>query len=144
MMPSFGALTGTGRAMRKLFVLLEKVAASYIDLLLSGGRLSFLGEVFNVLVRRGLTRDEARTAAERWYTSFSPVETSEALMFAAIGLAAGHAMRVWDALVLAAAAEERCAVLISEDFQDGFVWNGVTVVNPFTTAPNPLIANLLS
>jgi DNA-binding NtrC family response regulator len=35
-MPSFGALTGTGRAMRKLYALLEKVSASEINVLITG------------------------------------------------------------------------------------------------------------
>jgi len=106
--------------------------------------INVLGELFNVLVRRGLTRAEAQAAAERWRTSFTLCETSEALMFAAIDLAAGHALSIWDALILAAAAEAGCGLLLSEDFQDGFVWNGVTVANPFQSPPHPLLAGALS
>jgi hypothetical protein len=31
-------------------------------------------------------------------------------------------------------------VLLSEDMQDGFTWNGVIVVNPFRDVPNILLA----
>lgn len=36
------------------------------------------------------------------------------------------------------------AQLPSEDFQNGFTWRGVTVVNPFTAPVSPLLAGLLS
>jgi predicted nucleic acid-binding protein len=64
-------------------------------------------------------------------------------METAVDLATDHRMRVWDALVLAAAAEARCDLLLSEDFQDGFVWRGVTVVNPFAEKPHKMLARLL-
>lgn len=37
----------------------------------------------------------------------------------------------WDALILVAAAKAKCATLLTEGLQDGFVLNGVKVVNPF-------------
>jgi predicted nucleic acid-binding protein len=40
---------------------------------------------------------------------------------------------MWDALIMSVAAENKCRLLISEDFQNGFTWRGVTVVNPFDT-----------
>jgi predicted nucleic acid-binding protein len=52
-------------------------------------------------------------------------------------------MPIWDALILAVAAENRCRLLLSEDFQAGFTWRGVTVVNPFAAQPSPLLKGLL-
>lgn len=40
----------------------------------------------------------------------------------------------WDALILAAARKARCAVLYSEDLNDGQVYDTVRVVNPFRSA----------
>lgn len=37
----------------------------------------------------------------------------------------------WDGLILAAAKRTGCAVLYSEDFQDGRVYDTVKIVNPF-------------
>ena len=38
----------------------------------------------------------------------------------------------WDCLVVAAAQVQGCALLLSEDLQDGGVYGGVTVASPFT------------
>jgi predicted nucleic acid-binding protein len=55
-----------------------------------------------------------------------------------------HQLPIWDALILAVAAESRCRLLLSEDFQNGFTWRGVTVVNPFGTQIPPLLTDLLN
>jgi predicted nucleic acid-binding protein len=34
---------------------------------------------------------------------------------------------------MSVAAENKCRLFISEDFQNGFTWRGVTVFNPFDT-----------
>src|SRR5271163_4301135 len=59
--------------------------------------INVLGELFNVLARRGLTREQAQTTALRWRRSFFAVETSTDLMSEAIRLATLHGMRIWDA-----------------------------------------------
>jgi predicted nucleic acid-binding protein len=102
-----------------------------------------VGELFNVLVRRGFSRDRARQAALQWSETFVIVDTTPALMLSAAQLAAQHKLKIWDAVVLSAAAEARCDVLLSEDFQDGFAWKGVTVCNPFAAASHPVVADLL-
>jgi len=50
---------------------------------------------------------------------------------------------MWDALILAVAAENHCRLLLSEDFNAGFTWRGVTMVNPFEAQPHPLLAQVL-
>ncbi len=103
-----------------------------------------LGELFNVLVRKaGLSRADARSAVTEWRESVSLIETSPAVMKAALDLAADHNMSIWDAVVLAAAAQGGCRLLLSEDMHDGFDWNGVTVTNPFGASPHPLLLALL-
>jgi transcriptional regulator with GAF, ATPase, and Fis domain len=54
MMPSFGALTGTGRAMRKLFAMLEKVAASDINCFIYGENGTGKELVATEIVQRGV------------------------------------------------------------------------------------------
>jgi predicted nucleic acid-binding protein len=102
-----------------------------------------LGELYNVLVRRGRSRHQARRAAEEWAKTFFVIPTSCELMLGALELATEHRLYPWDALILAAAAEARCELLLSEDFQDGFAWHGVTVANPFAVKPHPKLASLL-
>jgi predicted nucleic acid-binding protein len=47
-----------------------------------------------------------------------------------------HRLSWWDGLVVGAAQLQGCALLLSEDFQDGSVYGGVTVRSPFTLAVN--------
>jgi hypothetical protein len=58
-------------------------------------------------------------------------------------LSASHQLQIWDALILSVAAENRSRFLISEDFQNGFTWKGVTIVNLFDHPVNPLFQSIL-
>ena len=60
-------------------------------------------------------------------------------MRGALDLAATHQMPTWDALILSIAADMKCRLLLSEDFQPGFTWRGVTVLNPFLLPSSPLL-----
>ena len=103
-----------------------------------------LGELFNVLVRKaGKSRSEARDALLSWRDTFSVVETSSEAMLAAADLAMDHQLGIWDAVVLSAAAQGGCRLLLSEDLQEGFTWAGVTVVNPFASPRHALLQALL-
>lgn len=103
-----------------------------------------LGELFQVLVRKSKwTATKARLAVLSWRDSYSLVETTEAVLLSATELATRHQFNIWDGVVLAAAVESGCRLLLSEDLQDGFTWSGVTVANPFTASPHPLLRSLL-
>jgi predicted nucleic acid-binding protein len=103
-----------------------------------------LGELFFVLVRKaGRPRDAARLAVIGWGDAFPLIETSSPVLMAAMDLAADHRLGWWDAVILSAAADAGCRLLLSEDFQDGFTWSGVTVTNPFSPSPHPLLGALL-
>ncbi len=102
-----------------------------------------LGELFNVLVRKGgKSRSDARNALLSWRDTFPVIETSPEIMLAAADLATDHQLSIWDAIILSAASQAGCRLLLSEDLQDGFTWGGVTVVNPFS-APRHLLLNTL-
>jgi predicted nucleic acid-binding protein len=64
-------------------------------------------------------------------------------MVNAMDLAADHALTIWDSVVLAAAAEAECRLLLSEHLQEGFTWRGVTITNPFAPEVHPMLAALL-
>jgi predicted nucleic acid-binding protein len=103
-----------------------------------------LGELYNVLVRKaGRSRADAREAILGWRDSFSTVETTAEVMQTAADLATDHQFSIWDAVILSAASQAGCRLLLSEDLQDGFTWAGVTVVNPFASPRHALLEALL-
>ena len=104
-----------------------------------------LGELFNVLVRKGgRSRDSARAAVLKWRDGFPVIETSAPIMLAAADLAVDHQLNIWDSVILSAAAQAGCRLLLSEDLQNGFTWNGVTVTNPFLASRHPLLEALIA
>jgi predicted nucleic acid-binding protein len=104
-----------------------------------------LGELFHVLVRKaGRSRADAHAALLAWSDAFDTVATSPGVMATAAGLAATHKLGIWDAVMLASAASAGCRLLLSEDLQGGFTWDGVTVVDPFVSAPHPLLSAILA
>lgn len=103
-----------------------------------------LGELFNLLVRKaGRSAAKARNAILSWRDAFPLIETSAEVMLAAADLATDHQLSIWDSVILSAAAEAGCRLLLSEDLQDGFTWKGVTVTNPFVSSKHELLVALL-
>jgi predicted nucleic acid-binding protein len=103
-----------------------------------------LGELFHVLVRKaGRSPERARTALLNWQDVFPLIETSSSVMLAATDLAADHQLGIWDAVILSASAAAGCRLLLSEDMQPGFTWNGLTVANPFAQEKHELLMALL-
>ncbi len=103
-----------------------------------------LGELFTVLVRKaGKSRAEAAAAVLSWGDVFPLIETSNEVLVAATDLAGAHQLSLWDAVILSAAADAKCRLLLSEDLQEGFTWRGVTVTNPFAARRHPLLAALV-
>ena len=99
-----------------------------------------LGELFNVLVRKaGWSRPKAGKAILSWGDGFPLIETSSDIMLAASDLAGAHQFGIWDAVIVSAAADARCRLLLSEDLQEGFTWRGVTVTNPLAPSKHPLL-----
>jgi predicted nucleic acid-binding protein len=98
----------------------------------------FWAGFFNVLVRKGgKSRSDARDVLLSWRDTFPVVETSPEVMLTAADLATDHRLGIWDAVILSAASQAGCRLLLSEDLQEGFTWAGVTVVNPFPRHGTP-------
>jgi len=94
--------------------------------------LQVLAEFYHVLRRKaGRSGDEARFAVLRFREAYSLVPTTEAVVAAALDLAAEHQFTIFDAIIVNAAADAGCHALISEDMQHGSVWRGVRIVAPF-------------
>lgn len=104
-----------------------------------------LGELMLVMMRKaGRSRDAAREAVLGWADSFDVVDSTWASFQSAFDLSVNHEFHMWDALMMAVAAENHCRIVLSEDLQHGFTWRGVTIVNPFLSSESPLLAALLS
>jgi predicted nucleic acid-binding protein len=93
--------------------------------------LQVFGECYNVMHRYGYPREKCRTIIADWRAQFESVAASESTFDAALDLATDHKLQFWDALILSAAADAGCSLLLSEDLQAGFTWRGVRVVDPF-------------
>jgi len=104
-----------------------------------------LGELFRVLTKKA-NRDAttARQAIMTWADSFEIADSSWVAFQAAMDLATDHRLQLWDSLIMAVAAERHCRMILSEDLQNGFIWRGLTVVNPFSAPLHPLLKNILA
>jgi predicted nucleic acid-binding protein len=103
------------------------------------GRLSFqvLTE-FYVTATQQLAPLVDRTAARQYVqalVAWHPVTIDAAVVARAWHAQDRFRLSWWDALILAAAQESGCQMLLSEDFQDGRSYDDVTVVNPFRHEP---------
>jgi predicted nucleic acid-binding protein len=124
---------------RSALALLEKLPQNEVVL-----PVQVLGELFHVLIRKaGFSPQDARAAILGWRNAFALMETSAAVLMAAADLATRQ-FNFWDAVILSAAAEADCRLLLSEDMQSGYVWRGVTIVNPFVKSRHSLLDALLN
>jgi predicted nucleic acid-binding protein len=104
-----------------------------------------LGELTQVLAgkaRRPLP--SVREVVLGWADSFEVADSNWSAFQAALDLVVDHQLPMWDALILAVAAESHCRLLLSEDFQNGFTWRGITVEDPFVAHRSPLLSGLLA
>lgn len=93
--------------------------------------LQVLQEFFTSLT--GKLKLDAITARRRVeiHAGFHVFQPVVADILAAIDLYFLHRVSYWDALILRAAKQSGCRILLSEDMQHGQVIDGVTIANPF-------------
>lgn len=112
------------------------------------GRLSWqvLQEFYDVATRKlgafGFSADLARLDV-RLLAQWNPPEPDLSLAESAWSLQDRHGLSWWDALIVASALRQECAVLLSEDMQHGLsIDNRLTIINPFASdAPSPTAAS---
>lgn len=104
-----------------------------------------LGELYRVLTgKAGRNAAATRAAILGWADCYAVADSTWAAYQSALDLAADRGLQIWDALILSVAASNRCRLLLSEDFHQGFTWAGVTVVNPFATPRSSLLTGILA
>jgi predicted nucleic acid-binding protein len=107
------------------------------ELLASGGKISvqILNEFVSVARRKISMPWRSVMGALDAFRALcpAPLPITIEMHEAALRIAKEHGYGIYDALVVAAALEAKCAVLYSEDFQDGQTIDGqLTIRNPFT------------
>lgn len=101
------------------------------------GRLSWqvLHEFYANAVRKaGVTAPEAREAV-MIFGQWQPIGMNSVIVEKAWYWMDNAQVSYWDGLILASANRLGCRFLLSEDFQAGRNYDGVTVVNPFVQLP---------
>ncbi len=115
-------------------------ASAWIDHLWREGlgrtSVQVLSEFYVNLKRKGgarLTSEEAWARVSR-YLAWRPLPIDETLLWRARGVELRFRLSWWDSMVVAAAQLQDCALLLTEDLQDGAAFGTVTVRSPFTLA----------
>ena len=106
------------------------------------GRLStqVLNE-FHVNVRRkfhGVLSQEGARAEVRRYQAWRPWTVDQQTVESAWEVESRFGFNYWDALMVAAAQQQGCAIFLSEDLQHDQQLGKVRVLNPFLTGPEVL------
>ncbi len=103
-----------------------------------------VGELFVVLRRAGATAEEARSILIEFADSLGASSSTHGSVLAAADLVVDHRVQFWDALIVSAAVEAGCTLLLSEDMQHGFIARGLTIINPLADELHPKLGSLVS
>ena len=103
-----------------------------------------LGDLYAVMLKAKRDRSVAREVVRRLKVGFETPSSRPETLDAALDLATDHQLQFWDALIICAAAEAGCSVLVSEDIQPGFTARGVVVADPFAPVLDPRLARVLA
>ena len=91
-----------------------------------------VGEFLNVMRRKFPPHYPAALAeARRWSTLFAVAPTSCDAIFQGAAFAARYRLQFWDGVIWQVARSMGASIFLSEDLQDGFSADGMTVLNPF-------------
>jgi predicted nucleic acid-binding protein len=103
-----------------------------------------LGELFRVLTGKAhWSAPAARAAVLGWADAYATADSTWPAFQSAMDAASSHKLHIWDALILAVAAEQRCRILLSEDMRHEFTWRGTTVVNPYMETEHRFLQSFL-
>jgi predicted nucleic acid-binding protein len=93
-----------------------------------------LSEFYATATRKlGIAPGVAWEEAGRYF-AWQPLPVDEVLLHRAHELEQRYRLSWWDAMIVAAAQLQNCALLLTEDLQDGMAFGGVVVRSPFAPA----------
>ena len=90
-----------------------------------------LAEFYATVVRRRLLAPAPALALVKLWSENDVVPQTPELLLHGLELHQAHSVSIWDALVVRAAIEALCDILLSEDLQGGRRFGDLEVVNPF-------------
>jgi predicted nucleic acid-binding protein len=94
--------------------------------------LQAVGEFYAAATKKLLVKPrDALVHARELLAAFETFSYSANAMRRGLEETARRRLSLWDAVLLASAAEAGCTVLLSEDMQDGMQFGSMTIVNPF-------------
>lgn len=91
-------------------------------------------EFYATSVRRGLLGAPQALELVRLWAAHDTVPQTPDLVTRGLELHQAHSLSLWDGLIVQAALDARCDVLLSEDLQHGRRFGSLEVVNPFVAA----------
>jgi predicted nucleic acid-binding protein len=94
-----------------------------------------LNEFYSVVTRKlsaPMGQNEAWAEVEEFFR-WNPQRLDSALLQRARLIEARYKLSWWDCLIVAAAQQQHCSVLYTEDLQHGALFDGVRVCNPFVS-----------
>jgi predicted nucleic acid-binding protein len=93
-----------------------------------------LVEFYATSVRRRLLGPAQALELVRFWAGHDTVPHTPELVVRGLELHQAHTLSIWDGLIVQAALEARCDLLLSEDLQDGRRFGDLEVANPFRPA----------
>jgi predicted nucleic acid-binding protein len=102
-----------------------------------------IGELTVVMLRNGYPRVSVQQKVGQLTALLPILSTTERTMRDALALAVAHNLQIWDSVILVAALEGGCSILLSEDMQHGFTTGDLTIINPLVEPMHPKLAALL-
>jgi predicted nucleic acid-binding protein len=106
--------------------------------------LQTLAEFSNIAIRKArIPAKDIRTTIEAWRAVLPIQAADESDLLLALEAVRAHRLPFWDAMLWASAQRAGVRHILTEDFQDGFVLQDVTFINPFRRENGQLIDKLL-
>jgi predicted nucleic acid-binding protein len=106
--------------------------------------LQSLTEFSNVAIRKaGIAVDAVQRIVQSWCAVLPIQATDEGDLFTALEAVRAHRLAFWDGMLWSSAQRAGVRHMLTEDFQDGFVLQDVTFINPFRPKNDSLIDKLL-
>jgi predicted nucleic acid-binding protein len=136
----YATATGADKRANRARELLARAMRATNSVLL----LQSLAEFSHVAIRKaGIAAEAVQGIVQAW-CAVLPVQAAEdSDLFTALDAVRAHRLAFWDATLWASAQRAGVRHLLTEDFQDGFVLQEVTFINPFVDANDRLIEQLL-
>jgi len=116
-----------GKRHQQAIEIIERVR--FFDCVLT---LQALSEFFAVAIRKQkMPIEEAIAQINDWQEIFPTVSATPSSLSKAVKAVQNHNLSFWDAMLWAAAHDANVTLLLSEDFQNGRILEGVKFLNPF-------------